>query len=769
MTTWDAALLDMQDATSLVHIARERRLVLEDSHGPQRVDLCWVDEVVLALIDLARGRGKSLTVVYPAPAGQVAVLLAAQLVLHQFVHGNRSGSIGIVTADTTMATRTWDSLRIATTGARVPIAEVFPCFRAGPEGESPGGGRRLQGVIIGQQCMGWPVDHLVVDHLAGLVRVDTDQPSIEVYADPTDADLLRVERSGRLIWGWSEEGLALGNDLEVREAFTVPFSVASDRLETLGRGIDVGLRVASHPAAEAAAARTREDLRVLRSMAPRRSDRNLERGLSVAWHHLSTLTSLPCKPSRFDRFAGMPPFAARATRTFAPELSVWAATLAGDIAEIAEILASDMADLRTALELGNPFEEALHEIHASDCETLVVTRTRTAADALLDLFDTKPRAGRTGSLVVQPIGGLHRLGTWPRALMIGEPSPWDWHRLLSGLAPSVEVLTLGRQSADGCARSITSMREARGRWGSEHTRERTWRALVGTAPPVLRPRPTLTNRTVVMLDGAEYVPEPDPFESLSSLFDLNPLDVGAEGPASGLARESDAGEWTAEVSAVAVATDHGSVLLETGRPVDVREGSKIEERRPELLKPGAILLIGRKQGRVGLLEALEERLGDRPDLLTARFLIDDYRRRVRTRFADSRLSVAGLHAVLVALGCERTPTAVRTWVTDSTLAPQHLDDLERLNNGLELGLSRVQTRELFAGVQRRRGFRRAAGRALAEAARGATAVADENRIDSATGFSVADLREAVVEAVVIGVSPCDRQVPLTLLGRLEQP
>ena len=114
---------------SFVRIARERRLVLEDGHGPQWVDLCWVDEVALALIDLAREHVQSLDLVYPAPAGQVAVLLAAELLLHQFVHGNRESSLGIVTADTTMAARTWNALRIATTGAREPIAEVFPCFR----------------------------------------------------------------------------------------------------------------------------------------------------------------------------------------------------------------------------------------------------------------------------------------------------------------------------------------------------------------------------------------------------------------------------------------------------------------------------------------------------------------------------------------------------------------------------------------------------------------------------------------------------------------
>ena len=51
MSSWDAALLERND-TALVRIARERRLVLEDGRGPKCVDLCWVDEVALTLIDL---------------------------------------------------------------------------------------------------------------------------------------------------------------------------------------------------------------------------------------------------------------------------------------------------------------------------------------------------------------------------------------------------------------------------------------------------------------------------------------------------------------------------------------------------------------------------------------------------------------------------------------------------------------------------------------------------------------------------------------------
>ena len=181
---WDSLLLERQDPTSLVSIARQRRLVLDDGRAPRWVDLCWVDEVALALIDLAERRSRGLDLVYPAPAGEVAVLLAAQILLRQFQiqRGARPDtsplSLGLVTADPTMAERIWKQLRIATRGDRVPLDEVFGSYRACPEGESPVGGRRFTGIIIGQACSRWPVDYLVVDHLAGWCESrPTRQPS----------------------------------------------------------------------------------------------------------------------------------------------------------------------------------------------------------------------------------------------------------------------------------------------------------------------------------------------------------------------------------------------------------------------------------------------------------------------------------------------------------------------------------------------------------------------------------------------------------------
>jgi len=769
---WDAVLLDrQQDPASLMAIARDRRLVLEDRRGPRWVDLCWVDEVALALIGLAVARRQGIDLVYPAPAGQLGVLLAAQLLLHRLVQGERWSSLGLVTADTTTAARTWEEIRITAPGSREALAGVFPCFRAGPEGEAPAQGRTLQGLIVGQRCQGWPVDYLIVDHLAGRVVVHGDARTIEVFADPLDPNLTRAEREGRSIWGWSEPDLARWNRaLEVRRERTVPFSVATDRLEAIARGVDVTITVAHHAEAEDAVRRAREDLRLLRATLPDRTNQHVERGLSIAWHHLATLTSLPCTPRRFDRFCGLPPWAARATSTFEPELSAWARTLTGDIGEYATVLASDIGDLRAALDRGNPLETAIIEANDSATRTLVVTRTRTAARALLDALGQEPDAGGTRSLTVCPIGRLHREGTWPKALVVGEPAPWDWHRLLSGLSTNVDVLELGQQAARGSAAMVDAVRTARDHWGDDQVRGRTWRRLLGTNPP---PSPdtvaTVQPRTITV-DGAQYIPAPDPFAPFASLFALDPLDLGGEGPGSGIARRDETGNWTAEVPAVAVTTDHGRILLEVGREVEVRLGPTIVDRRPEDLRPGDVLLVARRAGRVGLLTALEERLADRPDLLTARLLLDWYHELVRTRFAASGLTIAELHRRMVAAGFDKTTVALGSWVGGSgVMAPRDVADLRLLNQVLDLGMTDMQVGELFAGVSRRRQFRRATGRELARAARSSTAVEDTQRVDPETGLSIADLRDAIIEATVIEVERQDGVVPLTLIGRLEEP
>ena len=417
---------------------------------------------------------------YPAPAGELSVLVAAQLLLHRFSQGAPNLTVGIVTADTTRAARTWESLRIATTGSREPVAEVFPCFRAGPEGESPLGHRKIPGIIVGRRERDWRVDVLIEDHLAGPVIGDRGLPTIGLYADPLDPVLSQLANAGEPMWGWDDAELAAWNSmLEIHTEGTVAFSVAHERLECMARGTEVVIEVARHPEAEEAIARLREDMRLLREFAGSNPSRHVRKGMSVAWHHLSTLVSLPTTPTYFDHFAGVPPLAARHSQ-FEHEMASWANSLTGDIGEVASVLASDMADLRAALDRGNPLADVAVTFGSENPRGLLIVRNHTATRAFLGSMED---AGLPVRAQVTSMGRIHREGTWQRAVALGAPRRWDWHRLGLGYCSDLHLAVLGDADARSCRWGIGAFRDARRRWAGLSIRSATWRAVVGTEPP----------------------------------------------------------------------------------------------------------------------------------------------------------------------------------------------------------------------------------------------------------------------------------------------
>ncbi len=765
--SWDSYLIEEQPPASLVGIAREGRLIREGEGGPARSGLAWVDEAILALVDLVVDRRRNLCLVYPTPAGEISVLIAAQLLLRSFAQ-RRSLCVGLVTADVALAARTWKQLQIRNSGDRVPLSSVFPCWQTGPDGESPLGGRKVRGLLLGERCVDWNVDVLIEDHLAGRVVGDARLLTVALFADPLDPSLIRRAEDD-LMWGWSYEDLVPRNG--ILGAWTdhcVPFSASYDRLKTIARGITITIEAVYHPDAELAAKNVREDLRLLCELAGPEPPRLVRRGVAAAWHHLQVLLSLPVTPSQFDRFAGVPPWAPRSTASFEPEIAEWARMLPPDLNDIAGVLASDLGGLRAALEKGTPFQFALEQATRDGAETLVITRSRAASKALLAVLGADSSKRLADRLVPAYWGRLNREGTWEKAIAVG-PTRWDWHHLDSGIAREVRVLVLGDRAAAEGRQILEALKEARQRWGSQGVRERTWHSLIGTKPPPPVEAVAAAAPVIRMAVGPSFVAEPDPFDPFESLLGEVPLSIGAEGSEERLAQPSDEGCRSALVPAVEVTTELGRIALQIDRPVEVRRGSRIVDTLPQQLQLGDCLLLSRRSGRLGLLNALEERLRQRrPDLLAGSLLIEDYHRRVRARFKESGLTVGELRRRLADLGCDKGVDTVRSWVSlDGRLAPQKEIDLRRMNVALGLELDTVRLRETFAAVQRKRGFRRAAGRALAEAARSSTVISDHSRVDPETGLSIADLREAVVEARVVFVSTSPREVPLMEVGRLE--
>ncbi|MGH2728270.1 MAG: hypothetical protein ACRDKS_14980, partial [Actinomycetota bacterium] len=465
----------------------------------------------------------------------------------------------------------------------------------------------------------------------------------------------------------------------------------------MAAGVRTTIHVAHHAEAEQTVRRLRDDLRALGDLAGPASPPSILRGIRVAWHHVSTLTSLPCQPSRFDRFAGLPPVAARATRTFEPEIAAWAKTLTGDLQEVAEVVASDLGDLRSFLEDTNPFGRELAEAVSAATDTLVVVRTQTAARAFIESVGGDPTSERVGGARVVSLRRLHGEGTWPRAVVVGTPARWDWHRLDSGLSPDVHVLVLGDLDGYLGRAALEALHRARARWGGTEIRERAWRELVRREPP---PAPELpaVRKEVVLVDALEAEPRLDPFEAFQPLLASVPLAVGDEGVEDAVGEELAPGEWRAAVDAVEVVTDAGAIFLPRDRLVDVRAGEEIVECRAAVLRPGMILIVDRRGGRIGLLEAVADRLKkERPDLLAANMLIGDLRRTVRRGFVASGITRTELFERLRSLGFEKTYQAARGYVDEEgPLAPRDFVDLQRLNEALGLGMTEQRLREVYA-------------------------------------------------------------------------
>ena len=128
---WEKTLIARQGPGTIVQVAREGRLHRDVGMAALRVDLSWIDEAALALLDAAVRRRREITFLYPAPAGEVSILLAAQVLLMKLQAHEMTPCVGLLTSDTTRAVDTWSQLSVQGEGSSVPLSEVFPCSRAG--------------------------------------------------------------------------------------------------------------------------------------------------------------------------------------------------------------------------------------------------------------------------------------------------------------------------------------------------------------------------------------------------------------------------------------------------------------------------------------------------------------------------------------------------------------------------------------------------------------------------------------------------------------
>lgn len=758
----DALLLERASSVGLVDAANARRVWV----GSQPVSVSPVDLCALALADLAGRRGRPITMLYPVPAGEAAVLLAAQILIRALIEDQPIQAVGLVTADPHLAEETWNELTFVSPGVKAPLHEAFPAWRAAPDGTPPV--RRFRGVMIGRRPGDWRVLATIVEDLSGPVHWDGGSSEMRLIADPLSPLLEDRYREGSLVWGWDETNLAVLERDEIDgHGHGADFSPVEQRIRTIANGVEFEAIVCNHAEAERRLSDLRDDLITLSELVDRLDRDHLLMGLRAAWAHATTLASLPCAPSQYDRFSGVPPIAARATSSFSKQIEGWAATLPDQAGEYARVVASDIEDLRAALDRDNPFLRELDSVVRGGIPTLIVLRTRTAASALEDALGIADCGARETRIAW--LSRLHRETTWSRVMCVGSPPRSALHRLESGLGRQLSFLVMGNRERARLGRGLALLKEQRGKWSAPALRSEVWTELTGEAAPPQPDSPAPHLIKWVETEGTEYVEEPDPFSPIKDLMvDDRPLWDG-EAHGWNIATEGDDGQWRGSVNAVRVATDQGTILLEAEREVDVRVVNRLESVAARDLEPGAVLLLGRRQGRMNLIESLQETLEKtRPDLLAAALLLRHYKTRVVMQFLTRGGNLPNLIARMRELGCEKDDQTIRSWVRFAgPMGPRDFSDHVLLNEALNLGFSRLRLEEIFAGITRIRTFRRQAGRVLARAAAAAAASGPVDDGDlSEFGLTAADLRDAVVEVVVQSVEEVREPVPVTALNTL---
>lgn len=772
---WDLELIRHEAETpgTAVFVSRRGLLLQRQGDGYRPVELTWVDEAALSLAAQALRTHTSIGLLYPAPAGELAALVAAQALVHLFLSGHHDARVGIVTANPRRIHRLWTRLAVVELGQVTPLEQWFRCLRAGADGTLPPIERVHRGLVVGTRRRSWPVHVTVFDHLNGAVEADGEPDlQIHLFADPLAQVVHEWVSSGRPLWGWSHGLLRSYGPPAPPRADHVPFSVANGRIRALESGCRVRIQPLLHEDAERRLTAILDDLRALGDAAGPSPPGHVVAGLKRAWGHAYALMSLPCRPSAYDRFCGQPPRAVAPTSEFADEIRKWARTLPGEMVEYALVLADDLDDLRESLDEHDVVLPAIREGISCDEPTLIVLRSRTAAEALwaalgVDLHDPAPAAPS-----VCWYRSLHGVESYRKALVIGPPPRSVWHMVDCGLAVETVVLVLGRSVAEWTTRALVALRERRGSFGGREMRERAWRALFGASPPP-PPEPIPSEEPVEVEAVVVRSSSEDPFSPLRRLL-LDDRPLIEEDGFEAVAVHDDTGRWSGLRDAIEVQTNEGVLLLPADGEVDVLDGGELKTCRVEQLRHGMQVVVSRDDARRRLFDALTHTIEeDRPDLRAARMVVELFKRRIQDGFSALRrafgdLAVQEFCRRVRLAGSTKSDAAIRGWIEpDGPLGPRDLEDLRCLCRALSLPTDEDWLRASHAALVRMRGFRRALGRALSEAARQAVA-ANDSRVDPETGLSVADLREAVVVATVVAVGPQRRHVRATEVGRLMQ-
>jgi len=820
-SSWDEFLLS-HATDDLLMVARNQRL----RYGSAPIGLHWLDRVSLLLVRQAFIRRQSLALCYPVPACNLAMLVAAQLLIHDFVK-NWPGSLSLLLVSSRTEVREhYLNLRIE----RQPLALALPLARIRADGEPAvipvrGGSsaqrprlyhlsrpflldapwpKRIRAVIV-DHAVGTFDDHITrIRHLAARRGI---RSVIHLCTDPFAPFLEELRASGVPIWIWDHYGLAtdFADQIATGDGSSGhPLGVSAGQFENIAAGIGHHVLVCRHPILEAAARRLWGNLGTVQRTFGDAPGFGIPRAIRAAYGTyytmLQMLVPLPIYEEEARNLWGIRPVSRRIA-----DLEAFAPLLRDEAPDLAEVywpsLIQDLKEMQAALEVGNPKYDALVEqIHESQKQEkgLVIVCPNRATKRMLQLC-LRAREGLRLSEVTEreddqtvrlvTYKELRTLASCDMLLLPGQFSLGRRQYALTAAAPGIFYLAYGDE-ADRIERQVAGIHHTLAGMAGPKERQQAWAALTAFTSRAQLPEagseaimPAIkfvriegkkVSRRAVTADRVADLSLWTPFAT--SEYDL----VGGQDTLSSDREEALCSpdvafpsRQNALVPALRIEFVDGFCYAEPGSRMTVLlpATGKSDDRIVDGLRSEDIVIFVDGDQRRQLYEAVLERIEHHPAMGVTYILVRYWQQAVREGFLRSGMTYGDFLQALQRLGSHmETIPGVRCWVTGQVLGPRDPKDIWRVGKVLTDEVLVQEWKEIRKALRRVRGLHvslaRKLNRIIVEAGlRGRHPDAAEECLDQELNLYLDDFRDSVTVHRITAISREKTQVPYVLTGR----
>lgn len=744
----------------LLKVAQDQRLMFHSSP----VHLHWVDSVCLLLARQAYESQQSLLISYPSPLCNLPALVAAQLVLFNFVQtytvndtSMHPSSVMLISPRIEVREQ-YQGLKIR----RQSLAAALPVARIRAQGEP------AVIPVPGEKCSlhphlfhlsrphlldtPWPdrLGAIVVDYFNGTFAAYADRIQdlaskqkiatvIHITTDPFAHFVDDLINHGVLSWIWDHMGLAdeFGPQLRsMRADQSHPFSVGSTQFRNVADGIRHKMLICRHSAFEAAAQHTWDDLATIQRHFSGHHGRGIHRAIRAAYGAyyamLQMQVPLPVYEEEARNLWGI-----RSIQRRIADLEAFAPILRHEASDLADVywpsLILDLKEMRTSLLAGNPKYDTLVQQLRFHCEarkrlTIIcpnhasrqMLRLCLQAHEGLEIKDIESHDTSDNPVRLLTFKEINTLEATDVLLFPGQFSLGRRQYILTTAAPEICYLTYASE-ANRLEQQIVATHQMLKQMSDDQVRQKTWSALF---PSFLRQNLPQYNQNdpEIAIEVSTIEGERIAHKKIASInvsvdlslwtpFSTAEYDVvqgqdtlgGDEEEALRPSEYASVSRQTALVPALRIEFVDGFCFAEPDSRMIVLllATGETHERKSQSLRPDDTVVFVDGDQKRQLYETVLDRIRLHPAMGATYLLASYWQQAIREGFFRSGLSYDEFHLKLRRLGSGiETSQAVYFWVQGWVLGPRDGEDIRRIGEVLNNRILIQEWRQINRAVKR---------------------------------------------------------------------